>query len=193
MNLNDIVSSNIAAISPLVPLLVQVSTGSVTNADGSRSPAYASPGSFVGSIDQTGTLTVTAVNKGKLAVGQQIYGNGTVPGTEIIGYGTGSGGAGTYLLNQPQVIASNTFTTLLTVLGRVQALQYNDIAQLDGLNIQGQKTAIYISGEVDGLVRSAKKGGDLIITPDGRIWLVVLVLEYWPNWTKFAVTLQDGS
>jgi hypothetical protein len=75
--------------------------------------------------------------------------------------------------------------------GQVQSLQYNDIMQLAGLNIQGEKRAIYIEGQLDGLVRAENKGGDLITTRDGRVWLVVLVLEHWPDWTKVAVTLQD--
>lgn len=79
----------------------------------------------------------------------------------------------------------------VTVYGDVQALQYTDIIQLDALNIQGQRRKIYINGEVDGLIRAGKKGGDLVITPNGEVWLVALVLEYWPDWCSFAVTLQD--
>jgi hypothetical protein len=77
------------------------------------------------------------------------------------------------------------------VFGDVQALQYNDIVQLDALNIQGERRKIYINGEVDGLIRVENKGGDLITTPDGNVWLVALVLEYWSQWVSVAVTLQD--
>lgn len=122
MNLHQIVAGAVSAVNPQMPLTVLVSTGAITNADGSRVPGYAPP---------------------------------------------------------------------VTVYGDVQALQYNDIIQLDALNIQGQRRKIYINGEVDGLIRAGKKGGDLIITPNGEVWLVVLVLEYWPDWCSFAVTLQD--
>lgn len=77
-----------------------------------------------------------------------------------------------------------------------QALQYNDIVQLDGLNIQGERRAVYLPGDWNGVVRADQKGGDLLRFPDHkggpvRTWLVVLVLENWPDWTKVAVTLQD--
>ena len=75
--------------------------------------------------------------------------------------------------------------------GFVQALQYNDIVQLDALNIQGERRKIYINGQVDGLVRVENKGGDLITDQNGNVWLVALVTEYWPGWCSVAVTLQD--
>lgn len=85
------------------------------------------------------------------------------------------------------------YETAATVPGQVQALQYRDLQQLDGLNIEGTRRAIYINGHVNGLVRAENKGGDLITTPDGSVWLVALVLEDWPDWCKVAVTLQDGA
>jgi len=80
---------------------------------------------------------------------------------------------------------------------QVQALQYNDIVQLDGLNIQGDRRAVYLQGDWDGVIRADQKGGDLLMFPDRkggpvRTWLVVFVFENWPDWTKVAVTLQDG-
>jgi|SRR3974390_41224 len=81
----------------------------------------------------------------------------------------------------------------VSVPGQLQSLTFNDLQHLDGLNIQGIKRAIYLYGRIDGLVRVDSKGGDLIMTPDGNTWKVVLVLEYWPDWCKVAVTLQNGS
>lgn len=123
MNLHGIASGIVGAVNPPVPIVIKVSTGYTTAADGSRAPSYAAP---------------------------------------------------------------------VTVLGQVQALSYQDLAQMDGLNIQGEKRAVYINGRVDGLIREENKGGD-IVTFNGHTWLVVLVLEYWPDWCKFAITRQDGS
>lgn len=81
----------------------------------------------------------------------------------------------------------------ITIPGQVQPLTFKDIQQLDGLNIQGSQRAIYFDQQIDGIVRSDRKGGDLITTPDGKVWLVTLVLEAWPDWTKVAVTLQNGA
>lgn len=80
----------------------------------------------------------------------------------------------------------------VTVMGQVQALQYRDIQQIDGLNLQGTRRKIYFYGEVDGLVRSLSKGGDLILDGQGNTWLVAMVLEQWPDWCSVAVTLQNG-
>ena len=89
-----------------------------------------------------------------------------------------------------------TYATPADVQCQMQALQYNDIMQLDSLNIQGVKRAIYMNGNWQGLVRSDKKGGDLITMPDGTVWLVVLELENWSStdgWCKVAVTQQNGA
>lgn len=43
MDLNAIVAGAIGTVNPNAPVTIQVSTGYVTNADGSRSPSYAAP------------------------------------------------------------------------------------------------------------------------------------------------------
>lgn len=87
----------------------------------------------------------------------------------------------------------------VTIMGQVQSLTFSDLRQLDGLNLQGTKRAIYLLGDVEGIVRKDNKGGDLITTPNGDVWLVAMVLEAWlheagnpnePGWCKVAVTLQ---
>lgn len=72
---------------------------------------------------------------------------------------------------------------------QIQALDANDIKQLDGLNIQGTVRAIYLRGVLAGVVRPDGTGGDLVEV-DGKTWLVVKVLEGWPDWTKAAIVLQ---
>lgn len=79
------------------------------------------------------------------------------------------------------------------VFAQVQSLTYNDLTQISGLNIQGVRRAVYINGETDGVIRRDQKGGDLIIRQDGKTWLNVHVLEYWPDWCKFIITLQDDT
>ena len=122
MNLNAIVAGAVAAINPQKLLTVQVSSGYVTNPDGSRGPAY-----------------------------------------------------------NPAV----------QVWGQIQPLQYNDILQIEGMNLQGVRQKIYLNGAIEGLIRGRRMGGDLITEPDGTVWKVVLVTEAWPDWTSAIVTLQD--
>ena len=50
---------------------------------------------------------------------------------------------------------------------QVQALQYNDMVHLDGLNIQGIRRAIYLNGSIDGINRINKKGGDIVTIAKG--------------------------
>ena len=72
---------------------------------------------------------------------------------------------------------------------QIQALDADDIKQLDGLNIQGTIRAIYLRGTLAGVVRPNQTGGD-IVQISGQDWLVVKVLEGWPTWTKAAIVLQ---
>lgn len=81
------------------------------------------------------------------------------------------------------------------VRGNPQALTYKDLMQLDGVNMNGVKRAIYLYGQVDGVVRVNAKGGDLLVEQvTGDTWLVVQPLEQWNDkWCKVAVTLQNGA
>ncbi|MFL9904272.1 hypothetical protein PQR71_40145 [Paraburkholderia fungorum] len=79
---------------------------------------------------------------------------------------------------------------------QLQSLQYRDLVQLDGLNVNGERRALYINGDWQAVVRSAQEGGDLAVLPDGTTWLVVMQLENWSmtgGWCKVAVTEQNGK
>jgi hypothetical protein len=86
-----------------------------------------------------------------------------------------------------------------SVLGQVQALTYRDLIQISGLNLNGNRRAIYLLGDVEGVMRPVDKGGDLIVFPDGTVWLVATALETWgkagstDTWCKVAATLQVGT
>lgn len=82
------------------------------------------------------------------------------------------------------------------MLVQLQALQYNDLIQVSGLNITGIRHAMYINGAWDAVVRSAKEGGDLVTLEDGSVWLIVFLFENWNRtggWSKVCVTLQNGG
>jgi hypothetical protein len=122
MNLRGIANGVTSSVNPNVPLVVQISTGYTTAANGQRSPSYAAP---------------------------------------------------------------------VTVQGQVQALSNKEIQHLDALNIQDARNAIYVNGQLNGLVREENMGGDLITDPAGNVWLVAIVLENWPDWCKVAVVRQN--
>lgn len=127
MNLNALVAPIVAAINPWTCASFEQSTGSTTNPDGSRAPAYA-----------------------------------------------------------PAVAVSV----------QVQAMGYKDLAQVSGLNQNGEKRAMYVDGDWKGIDRPTARGGDLITLPDASVWLVVQVLENWHDtagWVKVAVTKQNNA
>lgn len=86
-----------------------------------------------------------------------------------------------------------SYAAAVTYMGQVQPLSSKDLRQIDGLNLQGTLEAIYIDGDISGIIRSLNKGGDIITDPSGNVWLVNQVLEHWPDWTKVVATLQNGS
>lgn len=47
------------------------------------------------------TLTVTAIANKQIRIGTVLSGPGIPPGTSVVGYGTGNGGVGTYLILSP--------------------------------------------------------------------------------------------
>lgn len=65
-----------------------------------------------GSVSST-TLTITALNQGaSIVMGMYVDGSSVTDGTYITAFGTGTGGAGTYTLNQAINIANTTALTL---------------------------------------------------------------------------------
>lgn len=74
-----------------------------------------------------------------------------------------------------------------------QPLTANDLKQLDGINLGGEKAALYVQGDIKAVVRGDQRGGDVFVMPDGTHWLVVQPLEGWgvtAGWTKVAVVRQ---
>lgn len=90
-------------------------------------------------------------------------------------------------------IRTPTYAAAVDVPAQIQALTYRDLVQVDGLNLNGTKRAIYFYGDIEGVVRPSNRGGDLVTFPDGTIWLTAMVLETWPDWCKVAVVLQNDS
>jgi hypothetical protein len=87
-----------------------------------------------------------------------------------------------------------TYAAPVAVTAQVQALTFKDLQQIDGMNLQGTRRAIYLYGKVQGVNRVGNKGGDLITIAAGDAagtWLVAEVLEQWPDWVKVACTQQQ--
>lgn len=63
--------------------------------------------SITAELADTGVLTVSAVGAGVIDVGQSLSGVGVPLGAKIIGFGTGSGGVGTYNTNQRGLVLTS--------------------------------------------------------------------------------------
>jgi hypothetical protein len=95
---------------------------------------------FVGSISGT-TLTVTFVNSGTIAAGQQLFGVGISPGTVITALGTGTGGTGTYIINLSHTLTSQNFNSAAVaaiVTGSISGTVLTVTAVANGILYPGQ-------------------------------------------------------
>lgn len=87
-------------------------------------------------------------------------------------------------------------TASSTLRGNIQALDAEDIKHVDSINMQGVMRAVYLYGNIQGIVRADGKGGDILQFPQvpggtNQDWLVFHVSETWPNWCKVLVVLQQ--
>lgn len=87
-------------------------------------------------------------------------------------------------------------TSTLTLKGNVQALDAGDLRHTDSINLQGVTRAVYLYGNIQGIVRADGKGGDILQFPQvpgstNQNWLVYHVSETWPDWCKVLVVLQQ--
>ena len=95
---------------------------------------------FTGSISGT-TLTVTAITNGTIAINQSLFGVGITQETIITALGTGTGGIGTYTINQSQTVASelmNSATAGATVTGSIATTTLTVTAVTSGTLYVGQ-------------------------------------------------------
>ena len=80
----------------------------------------------------------------------------------------------------------------ITGIAQVQALDNRDLIKLEGLKLQGNIRALYLKGNLHGIIRADELGNDMVIYA-GRLWLAVKVLETWSTWTKVAILEQVDS
>lgn len=82
---------------------------------------------FTGSSTGT-TLTVASVTSGTIALGMSFTGSNVNSGTIITAFGTGSGGAGTYIINNAQTISTGTTLTGGATYGSTQDYDPDPVA-----------------------------------------------------------------
>lgn len=192
MNLHQLANPAISVVNANTRVLARVSRGEVDNEDGTREALYETPCTVIASIAGN-TLSVSTTARGRVAVGQTVTDRSglVLPGTIV----TARVAPDTYLVNRAQDVAAMMMSTELVLQAQVQPTTWRDIQMLEGLNIEGVRWKAYLFGEINGLVRGERRGGDLIVIPPGNIhagtWLVAQVLEQFPTWVSAAITLQN--
>lgn len=93
-----------------------------------------------------------------------------------------------------------TYTDHTDVRMQVQAQNGDKLNTPNGTYImqQGVRRNVYVYGNYQGINRPDAKGGDLLIFPEvpggpNKTWLVLEVLETWPDWCKVDVILQTDT
>ena len=86
------------------------------------------------------------------------------------------------------------------VSGNVQSLSSDDLRQIESMNLEGTLRAVYLYGNVSGVVRVSEQATSVLkFTADvgGDVqewtWNVFKVAEAWTGWCKVFVVLQNES
>ena len=141
--------------------------------------------SFVGGISNGSgasgtTLNVTAVNSGVIFIGQRVTGSGISSNTEITGFVSGSGGTGTYTVNNTQLVAPST-----TMTGLAGAVATTPPAGDNSVNIA---TTAYVVSQITATpAGSISNPGGWSVTPTGT----TLYFNY--NGTNVAKLDSSGN
>jgi hypothetical protein len=91
---------------------------------------------------------------------------------------------------------TGTYAASFTATMQIQPISTGDLRKLEGLNLQGKFTKLYLDGALRGLERINSLGGDLVVLKDGTTYLVKAVLEGWTptaGWCSVAVILQNDA
>jgi hypothetical protein len=87
-------------------------------------------------------LNITAVSAGSISVGDVVQGTSIAANTTVTSFLTGTGGTGTYVINNSQLITSRAITTLSKTL-RITAVSFGSIAvgqTVSGTGVSGGTT-----------------------------------------------------
>jgi hypothetical protein len=124
---------------------------------------------FTGSISGT-TLTVTAVTQGTIGISQALFGANVTNETVITALGTGTGGVGTYTINQSQTVASTLMNSVAvasvltaSMSGTTMTVTASSGTLYPGQTIQGStvsaNTIITAQGNITVLSQTISAGG----------------------------------
>ena len=98
---------------------------------------------------------------------------------DYAGFTTAAGGKRTPSYNGPYAISV-----------QVQQLTAADLAHMNDMNSSAITRKVWTDTILTGVDRAAQMGGDKLVLPDGTVWLVVQILETWPDWCSAIIQKQ---
>ena len=107
-------------------------------------------------------LTVGGSVTGTFAVGMKVTGTGVAVGTTIVAFGTGTGGAGTYVVSVSQAVSSTTITgtTMNDTFSKIHN-DYSDVTHYFRLGYSHVQTAINTSASISGTTLTINNTGTI--------------------------------
>lgn len=87
-------------------------------------------------------------------------------------------------------VSTPAYNPAATISCQVQQLTAADVKHLQDLNLSGITRKVWSDTILTGIDRAAGLGGDRLILPDGTAWLVVQVIESWPDWCSALIQKQ---
>jgi hypothetical protein len=106
-------------------------------------------------------LNVTAVASGTIFIGQRVTGTGVTSGTLVTGFGTGSGGTGTYTVNTSQLVGPGTSLT-----GAASAIASTPSTGDNSVNIA---TTAFVQSSIGTLGTMASQNANAVAITGGSI------------------------
>lgn len=106
-------------------------------------------------------LNVSAVASGTIFIGQRVTGTGVTSGTIVTGFGTGTGGVGTYTVNTSQLVGAGTSLT-----GAASAIATTPASGDNSVNIA---TTAFVQSAVGTLGTMASQNANAVAITGGTI------------------------
>jgi len=85
---------------------------------------------------------------------------------------------------------SPTYASVVNIDAQVQELTSDQLRHVNGLGIDGILRKLWVNGTLHAVDRAQSLGGDMVTLADGTIWLVVHILEQFPDWCSAAIQKQ---
>lgn len=127
-----------------------------------------------------------AINLRAIANGVTSAINPNIPATlhRSLGYTTNDAGVQENQYEDTEVIIQS------------QSMTSKELQLVESLGLQGYSRAVHINGNIEGLRRYTEQGADMLTFQqfDDAIpmdWLVVQVMESWPNWCRVLLCRQN--